>query len=219
MKKFQKDDKSKKDDYIEKMREWQEHQYDPGYYTGGNIPPVITHTGRPKLLGWVYVISSIVSAIIMIGIVMFIFSIEHIIPIILLTTFFYGLFIIQFFAGVRLIKRGKTETYPGIKKNLLRICFGIVVILVLFLAINSIFLEKVNSIVVNNEDNILFLEEYNKSYLVLNDRKLVLECNESDYLDVMKARMADGKESFNIKYEWNLLKPHKGKAIKVENID
>jgi hypothetical protein len=25
-------------DEIEKMKEWQDHQYDPGYYTGGRMP-------------------------------------------------------------------------------------------------------------------------------------------------------------------------------------
>ena len=28
-------------DEIEKMKEWQDHQYDPGYWTGGRMPHFI----------------------------------------------------------------------------------------------------------------------------------------------------------------------------------
>lgn len=38
------------DEYINDLEEWMEHQYDPGYWTGGNIPPHIKYVKRPSRL-------------------------------------------------------------------------------------------------------------------------------------------------------------------------
>lgn len=38
------------DEYINDLEEWMEHQYDPGYWTGGNIPPHIKYMKRPPRL-------------------------------------------------------------------------------------------------------------------------------------------------------------------------
>ena len=48
-----------KEGYIEDIEEWQEHQYDPGYYTGGNIPPMIKNPGNSLLLGCTFLITAI----------------------------------------------------------------------------------------------------------------------------------------------------------------
>lgn len=37
--------------YIEDLEEWQENQYNPGYYLGGKIPGNLLYSGRPKLIG------------------------------------------------------------------------------------------------------------------------------------------------------------------------
>ncbi len=37
--------------YIADMQEWQDHQYDPGYYTGGKMRPILKHPARPQILG------------------------------------------------------------------------------------------------------------------------------------------------------------------------
>ncbi len=39
----------KRSSYIEEIKEWQDHQYDPGFYTGGRIPPFYKKPGSPKL--------------------------------------------------------------------------------------------------------------------------------------------------------------------------
>jgi hypothetical protein len=54
----------KSDEYINDLEEWMEHQYDPGYWTGGNIPPHIKYVKRPShlilvLLGALIMIFSI----------------------------------------------------------------------------------------------------------------------------------------------------------------
>lgn len=64
-----------------KWKDWQEHQYDPGYWTGGNIPPILNenpktknfgrlYTVGAKVFGWVYIVASIASLIVMAKIVL-----------------------------------------------------------------------------------------------------------------------------------------------------
>ena len=43
------------EDPLERIREWQDHRYDPGYFTGGRIDPLLTG-GRPNRYGWVLLI-------------------------------------------------------------------------------------------------------------------------------------------------------------------
>jgi hypothetical protein len=33
-------------EFLNKIEEWSENQYNPGYWTGGNIPPHIKHGGK-----------------------------------------------------------------------------------------------------------------------------------------------------------------------------
>ncbi|MEQ8201417.1 MAG: hypothetical protein ABRQ24_08375 [Syntrophomonadaceae bacterium] len=40
-------DKRHPSDYLNDLEEWQDHQYDPGYWTGGNIPPYLKYPRRP----------------------------------------------------------------------------------------------------------------------------------------------------------------------------
>lgn len=39
------------DEYMQKLKEWQDKQFVPGYYTGGRIHPLLSHPGKPQLLG------------------------------------------------------------------------------------------------------------------------------------------------------------------------
>lgn len=48
----------KHDDYLEKLDEWQEHQYSPGYYAG-KAHPLIAANRNPKLLGWSLIVAAI----------------------------------------------------------------------------------------------------------------------------------------------------------------
>lgn len=43
-------------DGLRRWREWLDHQYDPGYYTGGRVPPELLGT-RPNPYGYVLVLS------------------------------------------------------------------------------------------------------------------------------------------------------------------
>lgn len=43
---------------VERFIEWQTHQYDVGYWTGGRIPPLY-RADRPNRFGWVLVVSGL----------------------------------------------------------------------------------------------------------------------------------------------------------------
>ena len=52
-------DKHKKNENpIEKLKEWQENQYNPGYYTGAKIPPHVDIPSRTSLFGKLYKIGA-----------------------------------------------------------------------------------------------------------------------------------------------------------------
>ena len=36
---------------IEELEDWQDHQFVPGYYTGGNLHPMLRNPGKPVWLG------------------------------------------------------------------------------------------------------------------------------------------------------------------------
>ena len=47
--------KRKKENGIDRFIEWQEHQYDPGYWTGGRIPPYLLGK-RPNKMGYTWLV-------------------------------------------------------------------------------------------------------------------------------------------------------------------
>lgn len=51
--------KKDKQDHLEDMIEWQAHQFDPGYYTGGRVPPILKHPAKPVILGVLFLLGSL----------------------------------------------------------------------------------------------------------------------------------------------------------------
>jgi hypothetical protein len=49
---------AKEKDPIRDFKEWQEHRYDPGYFTGGNIHPLLK-AGRPNKYGFVLILGGL----------------------------------------------------------------------------------------------------------------------------------------------------------------
>ena len=47
--------RSQQGDPLERIREAQDHRYDPGYFTGGQIDPLLA-APRPNRYGWVLVV-------------------------------------------------------------------------------------------------------------------------------------------------------------------
>lgn len=63
----------KHEDPTEKLKEWQDNQYNPGYYTGGNIPPYVAIPSKTSLFGKLYKIGAKVVGVIyvLIGVALF----------------------------------------------------------------------------------------------------------------------------------------------------
>lgn len=48
-------------EYLNDLEEWQEHQYNPGYWTGGNIPPYLKYPKKP--LGIIFIIAGVLNVV------------------------------------------------------------------------------------------------------------------------------------------------------------
>ena len=57
--------RSTNDNPIERLYEWQEDRYDPGYFIGGNIHPLISGP-RPNKYGYLLIASGLMTVIIMV---------------------------------------------------------------------------------------------------------------------------------------------------------
>jgi hypothetical protein len=88
---------SRPPDPFAEIQEWQDHRYDPGYFLGGRIHPVLK-SGRPNRYGWVLLV---IGAF---GFVM-IFSFPHGENPWWQYLIAAGLFIVYFVAGVKLLRR------------------------------------------------------------------------------------------------------------------
>lgn len=63
----------KQEDPTEKLKEWQDNQYNPGYYTGGNIPPYVAIPSKTSLFGKLYKIGARIVGVIylLVGLALF----------------------------------------------------------------------------------------------------------------------------------------------------
>lgn len=94
-------------DYINEFVEWQEHQYVPGYYTGGKIPPFVTKPGRSGMMGIIMVITG--SFTIVMFLIAFIvgLSTQNIFQDLASSLALVGAGLAQIFAGLKYIKKYK----------------------------------------------------------------------------------------------------------------
>jgi len=93
-------------DYLNRFKEWQDHQYDPGYYTGGNIPPAYTNPRKPARLGWFLIIQGGAGLIAMtIALVYMAIEFDEFFIMFLLTIFINAICIVSLISGLRLIKK------------------------------------------------------------------------------------------------------------------
>jgi len=96
---------SNKKDYIDEHEEWQRHQFNPGYFTGGRIPIWIKKPGNRKRLGKIFLILGLfysgwtVFNIIQLG------KLEQATAQVVSTIFFSFTTIVLLWAGIKLIRK------------------------------------------------------------------------------------------------------------------
>ncbi len=199
-------------DYIEKME-------DQNNNMSNSIFPVLGNTGRPKVLGWFWVVTSIIFGTIMAIALKSIFSLKDIIPISIIGMAFYGLVILQFVGGMRLIKKStSTENYLKIKKVLKISACSILIIILLLTFINETFLQKENSVIIKDVKLINIINKNDKNYISIDNENLVLSCSFSDYHDIWEVKVTDSNAIFKIKYKFNVLNSYNGRVVKVEKV-
>jgi len=93
-----KEDRKHPSDYLNDLEEWQENQYNPGHWTGGNIPPYLKYPKKP--LGILFIIIGVFSILVVTMIAIKDFSLENVFGNIL------GLLAALLFlaAGIRIIR-------------------------------------------------------------------------------------------------------------------
>lgn len=89
----------RRDDFIDRAIEAQEHRYDPGYWTGGRVHPMY-RASRPNKLG--YLLSFFGGVIVVAGVSALDGSLSAIVMI--------AVGALELIAGVRLLRRRRTPT-------------------------------------------------------------------------------------------------------------
>ena len=104
-----KKEKDDNQDFIDDFAEWQDNQYNPGYYLGGKIPRNLLYPGKPKGIGILLIIISLMTSIpFILGVLPFFQDIRSHSPMEYLLTFmqiliFGGFSLVLFIGGIRKI--------------------------------------------------------------------------------------------------------------------
>ena len=208
-----------KNTYIHKLQEWQDKQYLPGYYLGGNIPPQVSQPGNPKLLGWFWIVQGVFG--LLLTIVFFsvfyedIFqSIRYFIVIFGVFLFFSCVCLLQIIGGIHYLKKAyRKEKLNRITRKIIIIillCFFIVVFIIILN--NTLFVKTIKTTV--DIDNIGI---YSDGLLIRNEiMTLKLRCS-AEEKDLIRGKIFRGESgSITIYYYYGMLTPNKGILIEIE---
>lgn len=209
-----------KDQYFDKLNEWQEHQYDPGHYIGGNIPPILSNPGRPSILGWVFVISSILFSFLILMMIFKSFDKEQILPITAAIIIIIGFYTIQFVAGVRLIQKSRLLNQgKGFNKKKIIIRVSIVVMSILLILGVYHLNNHYEQISITSIEQVSLKQLDGNNYVYIKNIDKTLICSYDDYgtlwsFDISYS-LSKKDTAFKLEYVWNNFNPKKGKIIKI----
>lgn len=206
------------DSYLNELKEWQEHQYDPGYYTGGRIPPMFTNSGKPDWLGWTFVFISVTCSILMVLIVNG-FEKKQLFEMIPVFGIIFGAALLQFIAGVRLINKGRR------KKFNLKL-FVVVLCSVILLTVLTLFIYNANNnndeIIIKKRNEFALKQSSGSNFVYIKAVDKVLKCSFDDYFVLWSMEIGDETHikntSYKITYSWSNFSPSKGKILNITKI-
>jgi len=91
--------------------EWIEHRYDPGYYTGGRIPPYLKRKpgGPGSPIGWVFIVGAAIALVIVVAEIRQNRGIESILN----TIFVAAVVLLQLLAGIKLLGGDRGPKRPS----------------------------------------------------------------------------------------------------------
>lgn len=92
-------------DSFDSLTEWQDHQYQEGYYVGGRIPPLYQRTGSNKL-GYGLIVSGLMFLTFAIAQVVIVIRDQALdMSFVISMIFLIGLGVLQLATGIRIIRR------------------------------------------------------------------------------------------------------------------
>ncbi len=211
----------KEEGYFNKLNEWQEHQYDPGYYTGGNIPPIITNPRKYSVIGWLFIITSIFFCIMSVFVVIQGFDKEQILSIVVFIFIVFVFYSIQFIVGIRFIHKGRIKSKGNAKVNV-KIIVSLIITFSLLLSATIVYRfnnhqEEIS--IISIKDFILRQQE-NSNYIYVKSIDKTLSCSIDEYFTLWSLKISNDSEknkhvSIKLEYIWNNFRPHIGKVTKV----
>lgn len=218
--------KSKVSNYIKEITKWQNSQYNPGAYTGGNLPPYITNPGKQKYLGWLLLIGSVISVpffILMIIKGFRIYSLQlAMLPLIILL--YGGLIGIQFIAGIRLIRTTPIkDTRRDIRKMIKTLLILIIIVVIIFTLFKAVdrFYQHENEIVIYSFSQVIAIQENKNYYIYIKERDIKIKCNEDEYRLFKSMRENTAKETpstYKVTYRWSEFNKNRGTLINVDKL-
>jgi uncharacterized membrane protein YhaH (DUF805 family) len=207
--------KTSSNSYLHDNYEWQKNQYDPGYYTGGHIPSYFKKTGRKDYLGWSFIFTSILFGIYVILAIKD-FNNELSNGQLFFAVFFSAIVILQLSVGIKLLKNaGKSIVIKDIKR-MGKFLIVVIVFICLIMIIYKINEQEAKISIVSSEQ-IIFLQENEKKYIVVKDTDMKIKCTKEQY-DFLYSLTKDENISdlhIEIIYKWNRLDKNRGSILRI----
>lgn len=204
--------------YIRKLKEWQENQFNPGYFTGSNMHPILTNPGRPGLMGWTLVIVSIVFTLLTVIIVLFRLGLKNPFDKIIIISISLCIYSLQFIVGLRFIIKGRQQYGKRFKKkHFIMIIVTLGALLVISLSAFIVYNSNNNNgeITITSPEQIDFYQRNGNNYVYIKSLDKTFNCSIENYLKfwgmAMDVRINSySSEFYKVYYTWNKFNPQKG---------
>jgi ABC-type multidrug transport system fused ATPase/permease subunit len=206
------------DKNIQDVNEWIEHQYDPGHYLGGNVPPAYKNPANKKALGLLLLIIGLgVGIIYTIIFIIALSEMDEKIGLIVFSIFAYSIFIIQIIGGIRTLSKAYSEEH--FKKIKKRIILSSVLIIIM-IGIGRMSIEQfklIKTVEITNTNSFDIEEVQFKKYVYLKDKQIKLECNEDNYGILWEYKVVPNENTkYIITYQYYSFNQKKGTVLKIE---
>ncbi|QUH28721.1 hypothetical protein [Vallitalea guaymasensis] len=213
--KNQNDDKN-----IEDINEWMEHQYDPGHYLGGNVPPAYKNPANKKALGLLLLIMGLGVGIIYT--IIFIKSLGEMDEkkgFIVFSIFAYSIFILQIIGGIRTLSKAYSkEHFKRIKKRVI-LSSALIIIMIGIGTWSKEQFKLIKTFEVTNTNSFDIEEVQLKKYVYLKDKQIKLECNEDNYGVLWEYKVVPNENTkYIITYQYYSFNHKKGTVLKIDKI-
>lgn len=193
-------------DLKSKHIEWQEHQYDPGYYTGGRQHYSLDNPGRSDLIGKFIILIGIIQFLAINLILLKIYTPQEWYKIFFLFCGTLIYFLLNIVVALKMIKKAYTATdYQLYKKALKKKIVSFLVIIIVSVFIYSNYLLEYDFIVFEDLNNTEIIFDHNDYYLKTERLNFDLKLDNDEIKDVDIARLSSSGFPIKIYYKKSIL--------------